>query len=374
MARKVQGRRAGQGVALLAAVTTAAVLSPGTAMGAGIAVEPDVVPIVSGLNGPRGISVDASRRVVYSESDGTISQTIRSGDGAGTEVLATVNEGFAAAISQNRKNQAHILTGGGGREEGAATLFEWTRVSGEAKVVADIKAYQKADPDPFNADGASPKESNPYGVATLEDSSALVADAAGNDLLRVYPNGDVETVARVMPRVVEVGEEFEGQDGFPPPGTPIPAEGVVTSVTVGSDGYYYIGELRGFPSTRGTSQIWRIEPDSVDAVCDPEAPDVGACQRFADGLTSIVDLAPGPDGGLYVLELAKGGWLQFELEISGPTGGLFYASASGSSRELADDQLTLPGGVDTSRRGKIFVAGPVFGEGAVVRVRDGSLG
>lgn len=364
-------RRGIQGLTLLLAATTAAALAPGAAMGADVAVQPDVVPVVSGLSGPRGISVDAPRRIVYSEDTGVVSQTVRRGDDEGTEVLTTVQEGLAPAISQNRKDQAHILTGAGG--PGGARLYEWTRATGEAKQVANIKAYQKTDPDPFNSDGEPPEETNPYGVATLKDGSALVADAAGNDLLRVYPNGDIETVARVMPRVVEVGEEFEGQPGFPPPGTPIPAEAVVTSVTVGSDGYYYIGELRGFPSTRGTSQVWRIKPGSVDAVCDPEAPDVGDCQRYADGFTSIEDLAPGPHGGIYVLELAKGGWLQFELGISGPTGGLYYSPKSGSPTELADNQLELPGGVDTTRRFKIFVAGPVFGEGAVVRVRDGSL-
>ena len=43
-------------------------------------------------------------------------------------------------------------------------------------------------------------------------------------------------------------------------------------MTVGSDGYWYVGELRGFPATPGTSEIWRIKPGTVGAVCDPEKP------------------------------------------------------------------------------------------------------
>ena len=64
-------------------------------------------------------------------------------------------------------------------------------------------------------------------------------------------------------------------------------------MTVGPDGYWYVGELRGFPATPGTSQIWRIKPGTIDAVCDPEKPWRGRCTRYADGLTSIVDLGAG---------------------------------------------------------------------------------
>ena len=128
----------------------------------------------------------------------------------------------------------------------------------------------------------------------------------------------IKTVARLKPRVVKVppGLPATDPDGnpLPPAGTPIPAEAVATSVTVGSDGYWYVGELRGFPATPGTSQIWRIKPGSVGAVCDPDRPYKGNCQRYADGYTSIVDLAGGPRGTLAVVELAKASWLQFELD------------------------------------------------------------
>jgi hypothetical protein len=106
--------------------------------------------------------------------------------------------------------------------------------------VADIAAYQQTDPDPYDLEGV-PEESNPYGVAALPDGSALVADAAGNDLLRVYPNGRIVTVARLKPRVVRVPaalpDEIDGEP-LPPAGTPLPSEAVATSVTVGADGYY----------------------------------------------------------------------------------------------------------------------------------------
>jgi hypothetical protein len=117
-----------------------------------------------------------------------------------------------------------------------------------------------------------------------------------NDLLRVYPNGKVVTVARLKPRMIPWPA---GLPVGPPAGTMVPSEDVATSVAVGADGYYYVGELRGFPATPGHSQVWRIAPDSVNALCDPVHPNVGACRRYADGFTSIVDLEGGPDGSIY---------------------------------------------------------------------------
>jgi hypothetical protein len=265
-----------------------------------------------------------------------------------------------------------VLTVGGEPGTGAATLYRWTPGKG-VRPVADIAAYQHTDPDPYNLGEDPPEESNPFGVAALPDGSALVADAAGNDLLRVYPDGRIVTVARLKPRVVKVPEELPDEiDGepLPPAGTPLPAEAVATSVTVGADGYWYVGELRGFPATPGTSQVWRIAPGSVNAVCDPEAPATGACRRYADGFTSIVDLGAGPDGSIYVVELVKRSWLQWELGlVDPPLGGLFRIPPGGGSPvELAAGELVLPGGVDVGKDGVVYVTAPVFGEGMLARI------
>ena len=353
----------------MAAVGVVVAMVPGVAT-AGSDSEERVVPKVEGLDGPRGLAVGPPRRLVYSQADGSITQTVLRGDNAGTTLLGEVEPQFLApAVSQWDFRSAHILTVGGPPGSGGGTLYRWKQSSGEVKPVADVTAYQVTDPDPYDQED-EPTESNPYGVASLEDGSALVADAAGNDLLRVWPNGDIVTVARIKPRVVRVGDEFADVPDFPPPGTPITSEAVATSVTVGADGAYYVGELRGFPSTVGTSQVWRIEPDSVDAVCNPKKPDEGACTRYADGFTSIQDLAAGPDGELYVLELVKAGWLQWEVGIAEPIGGLFrIPPGGGEPDELAPDRLTLPGGVAVSSKGRPFNAGPIFGEGAVARIR-----
>jgi hypothetical protein len=333
-------------------------------------------PIATNLNGPRGVSTYKDK-VIYAVSDGSVYATT----GRWTWKLGTVPgaAGFPPAIDTNKWGTTYALTGAGGEPgqppvPGGATLYRLRYGKSPVKV-ADIGKYQLKDPDPYNQ-ADPPTESNPYGVAALNDGTVLVADAANNDLLRVWPNGYVKTVARLKPRLVKVPTGLPASDPegnpLPPAGTPILAEAVATSVTVGSDGYWYVGELRGFPATPGTSQIWRIKPGSVNAVCDPVRPHKGKCERYADGYTSIVDLAGGPRGTLAVLELDKASWLKFELGM--PTkGGLFLQypgrhHKAGFKQELVKNQLTLPGGVAFNRWGQLYVSAPVFGKGAVYKV------
>jgi len=329
-----------------------------------------VTPVVDGLNGPRGVAVGPADRIIFGEGDGSISEMIAHGQRAGSvRPIGSVPPTFIAPAVATRGGQIFALTAGGPPGSGAATLYRVTR--GTVQPLADIAAYQETDPDPFNL-ADPPEESNPFGVAPLPDGSILVSDAAANDLLRVFPNGHIVTVARLKPRFVavpdELPDEFNGMP-LPPAGTVLPSEAVATSVTVGADGYYYVGELRGFPATPGTSQVWRIAPDSVNALCDPAAPNTGACQRYADGFTSIVDLDAGADGSIYVVELVQQSWLQWEAGVAPPIGGLFRIPPGGGTPvELAPGELILPAGVAIGDQGAVYVTTPVFGPGIVGRV------
>lgn len=339
--------------------------------------------VAGGLDGPRGVATVGRGVTLVSEADGSVSVVVkRRGAAARVRELTSVPTLSAPAIAY-RKGTVYILTGAaaGPPEEGAPpvpeeildaanTLFKWRAGWAKPREVADIGAYQAKDVDPYNLEGEA-GESNAFGMEALSRGRVLVADAANNDVLMVNHKGAIRTVARVKPRTVKVPDGFEN----PPPGTPVPAEAVTTSVTVGSDGAYYIGELRGFPATPGTSQIWRVKAGSKGAVCDPEKPRRGACTRYADGLTSIVDLAAGKGKRIYAVSLSKLSWLAVESPTPVPgasTGGLFQVRPGGRIRELADDKLTLPGGVDTGPYGRIFVTGPIFGpegSGALAKVR-----
>jgi hypothetical protein len=338
-------------------------------------------PVATGLDGPRGVAVSANgKKIIYGVTDGSVYQADADGLNKGVKKVGQVPGGFPPAIDTDVWGVTYALTGAGGEPgqpptPGATTLYK-LQAGKPAKVVADIAAYQKTDPDPYDLEN-NPTDSNPFGVAALRDRTVLVADAAGNDLLRVWPNGKIKTVARIKPRVVKVPKGLPATDPqgnpLPPADTMLPAEGVATSVTVGSDGYYYVGELRGFPATPGTAEIWRIKPGSVGAVCDPAHPYKGNCQRYADGYTSIMDLGTGPGNKIYVVELAKAGWLQ--MELNGATEGALFVQYPGKhhrggyKRELAKGKLSLPGGVGVSKRGDVYVSSSVFGPGSVAKVR-----
>ncbi|MGH8970677.1 MAG: ScyD/ScyE family protein, partial [Actinomycetes bacterium] len=192
-------------------------------------------PVIEGLDGPRGLSTFHDGRILFSQGDGSVSVAERDDGQWETRELGAVPAGFIApAVAFGPHGRVWVLTPGGEPGSGSNTLYYLKRGE-DPTAFADIGAYQVTDPDPFNL-ADPPEESNPFGLATLPDRSVLVADAAANDLLRVFPNGDIVTVARLKPRTVEVPEELPDTtpDGepLPPAGAEIPSEGVATSVTV----------------------------------------------------------------------------------------------------------------------------------------------
>lgn len=335
--------------------------------------------VTGGLNGPSGVASVRPGVTLVSEADGTVSVVRERRGPALVKRLFRVPTQGSPAIAFGPHWTVYAVTGASESPDPSdpkppkaildadQSLFKWRPHWAKPHRIADIGAYQRRDLDPYDLE-KNPSDSNPYGVAALPNGTVLVADAAGNDLLRVRPNGAISTVARVKPRVVTVPEGL-GSDA-PPAGSQIPAEAVTTSVTVGTDGYYYVGELRGFPGTAGTSEIWRINPHASGAVCDPAQPTAQPCRRYADGLTSVVDLAAGPHGSIYAVTLSKKTWLAIEAQppaAGAEIGGLFKVGPWGASvRELATDQLNLPGGADTARNGRVYVTGPIFGRGALV--------
>ena len=380
-------------VALTAATTPALARDTGDGGAGGAHSHRHALRTITPLNGPRGIDALGHGRTLVTETGGDFSLVIeRRHRPARVIRLGNLPTDFPPAISLGRHGTVYLLTGASGPPPSersarplrgaaaaepapAATLFKWRRGWAAPKPVADIGAYQAHDPDPWDQENF-PTDSNPFGLVALRDGTVLVSDAAGNDLLRVWPRtGKIRTVARLKPRLVKVPAglpEVPPEEGgpLPPAGTPILSEAVATSVTVGADGYWYVGELRGFPATPGKSQIWRIKPGSRNATCDPEHPRRGACKRYADGFTSITDLAAGRKG-IYALELAKKSWLGFELGVPGSdVGGLFLVRRPGHHprvRELVPGKLKTPGGVDVSNH--VYVVGPLFGPGALMRLR-----
>jgi len=209
---------------------------------------------------------------------------------------------------------------------GASTLYK-VDGNGNAMAFADIFGFEeKRNPHPAEVD------SNTFDVADLGGGEALVADAGGNDLLLVNKHGKVKLVA-VLPDELVSTENAKNIAGCPtPPPIPevaeicelppmIPAEPVARSVTIGPDGAYYVGELKGFPAPLGESRVWRIDPHARNAKCGVSP----LCTVVFDGFTSVIDLTFGPDGRLYVTQIDDASWLAVEAAAEG-----INATAGGS--------------------------------------------
>lgn len=353
----------------LASVLAGALLLAPGASAAGSSAAGGAGRPVAELKGLRGIDVGPDGELLVSKANGAYGTVGRSGEDRGTFTrLGRVPASFLApALDANEHGDVFVLTLGGERgAEGAGILYRWTEGQGQIQL-ADIMRYQRRNPDPYDLED-NPKESNPYAVAALDDGSALVADAAANNVLRVFPDGSIVTVAQVKPRTVKVPKGMG--EHAPPAGTRMPSEAVVTAVAVGDDGSYYVGELRGFPATPRTSQVWRLPAGTEGAVCDPEAPRQGPCKRYVADLTSVVGLETGPGGSLYALELAKRGWIKAESgDPALMVGRLVRIGHDRSLRhQLGKGRLVAPGDVAVAPNGAVFATTPIFGRGSVLRL------
>jgi hypothetical protein len=240
-------------------------------------------------------------------------------DAAGKSSLLASLPGVTDVARANGRDLWAVTSG----EPGAQRLFR-VGAAGTVTPVAKLRQFEEREnPHPAEID------SNPYAVADIGRGHALVADAGGNDLLRVERNGKVNVVA-VLPDEVVSTENAKRLARCPNPPEDLafvcklpasmPAEAVPTSVAVGPDGAYYVGELKGFPAPIGKSKVWRIEPNARNAQCGKSP----LCSVALEGLTSVIDLAFGRDGRLNVAQIDDASFLAAEAG-SGAVGGSVHA-------------------------------------------------
>jgi hypothetical protein len=218
---------------------------------------------------------------------------------------------------------------------------------GKWRLLSDLGSFEAAR----NPTGDE-VDSNPYGILALAGKQ-VVTDAGANALLEIRANGAIAPLATFPDRLVDAPPEL----GLPA-GTQLPMDTVPTSVAVGPDGSYYVGQLTGFPFPVGGANIYRVPAKG------------GTPQVVATGFTNIVDLTVGPDGSLYVVEIAKNGLLAAFVGNDW-TGALIQIKPDGTRTELVPGVLTAPGGVAVGKDGALYVTNnSVFsGTGEVIRIR-----
>lgn len=252
----------------------------------------------------------------------------------------------------------------------------------ETVMVADIEAFT-VGAWPVNAAGQKPgwknsdceipggfssgPQTNPYHIATIANDEVLIADAAGNTLLLAKQDG-IELVATFDP--VMDSTTGEGKILFPlNDDTNCFVEPVPTSIAIGSDGAFYVGELNGSmpenfpgesesgefipgePTPEGLASVWRIEPDARNARCPSEQ-----CTKVVTGLNSVIDIDFGPDGQLYVVEFEQNGF----LAAAAPDFGIPLAGGSVKRCDVTADSCDVIAGGD----GTLFLPGAITFDGA----------
>ncbi len=218
----------------------------------------------------------------------------------------------------------------------------WTRL-------ADLAAYEGLyNPDRLGSGFYNPYnngiDSNPYALL-IQDDTAYIVDAAGNDFFQVKTDGSGLELLSVFPER-PVADPITGQT--------IGMQSVPTAIATGPDGAFYVGELTGFPYPEKAARIFRLDPDNQPVL-------------YADGFTQIIDLAFDNEGGLYVLEFASKSLLSGGFTSPGA---LIYLDPNGTRTTIASDGLISPTALELGPDGAIYVSNQGFipGQGQVVRI------
>lgn len=179
--------------------------------------------------------------------------------------------------------------------------------------------------------GKVTRDSDPAGFARTGRTFVL-ADAGGNDLLRIHRDGRVHAMTVFPARVVPAP---------PIPGLPpeLPMQAVPTSV-VRHHRAFYISQLTGFPFPQGGANIYKMRPGHKPHV-------------WASGLTNVTDLA-WHRGHLYAVEISAAG-LANAPEGTMPVGALVRVHrGDNSTPDVVAGNLPAPYGV-ALRGGSAYV-------------------
>lgn len=218
---------------------------------------------------------------------------------------------------------------------------DWYRLKLKTERIADIAGWEAA----HNPDGGE-LDSNAQSVA-FGPGGAAVVDAGANSLLFVTPQGRVSTLAAFGERQMPAPPMMNL-----PAGTMMPMQSVPMGVAY-RDGAYYVAELTGRPFTQGSARIFKVVPGQEPTV-------------YAEGLTTVVDIAFAPNGDLYALEFTH-------TSMFGPSrgvGALMRIKKGGGAPEMILENVDHPGGIAIRGRNAYLTTGSVHPtNGAVIKLR-----
>jgi hypothetical protein len=193
--------------------------------------------------------------------------------------------------------------------------------------VADITGYEvKHDPDKQGID------SDPYAVLVLANGSTLVADAAGNDILKVDRFHHV-SLFHVFPNIVDTTCSDPSMQQ-PPPALP-GCQFVPTSLATDKFGHIFVGALGGL--VPGEGRVVELSPNGKEVV------------NTWTGFTSVTGVAVDRSGNLFVSQLFATQANPVNPMLQG-----VLTKVSGSTQTNVD--VPFPAGVAVDRWGNVFVS------------------
>jgi hypothetical protein len=272
-------------------------------------------PIVQGLAGPLSLSVDHGKLFVAQSFGGKLTRYRT--DGSGAHDLVTKNPAIEiGAVEAAGPGTLFALTG----KNKAGKFARLVHLAGDGTTTtrADLRGFEKTNnPDknvqygfrdlsascakkvPKEAGGGDPQpgivDSHPYATALLPSGAVLVADAAGNDLLRVSKSGQTRVVALLPPQPTKITKALAASQHLPKctAGHTYWFEPVPTDVEVRGH-VAYLSLLPGGPEDPSLGARGKVY--TVNLL-------TGAVTQIGRNFLGATGVAVSPTGKVYVSEL-----------------------------------------------------------------------
>ena len=267
-----------------------------------------ITPLQFGVAGDRVLVADSFASTLLDLGRPNPLATGPSPAGGGDVAGVAVTAGLRSYAYTTTNDESHSVT---------ALVI---RRNGSRPVVADLSGFErKSNPDgviTYGVDNPSDcvtktltqaqipvkytgqVDSHPYAVAALDNGAWAVADAGGNDILKVDRNGLVSVLAVLPRQPVTITKAIADEQHLDPCviGVTYNFEAVPTDVEVGPRGALYATTLPGGPEG----------PDSGNPGSVYRMDTAGQVTRVATGFASATNLAVDPLGNVYVAELGAG--------------------------------------------------------------------
>ena len=320
LTRRALAAATGAAVACTVATAVAAAPADATTRGAALTSSRHHAPTVKVLDSTLGApyQLDAARGAIYI-GDGGLSKVLKYSHGRLSTVTSVTGGGDVSGVAINKRGDLAYTTTVGD-ENGISASGLVIKPKHGAAITVDTKAFENAhnpdagvtygidNPTQCQQDAFAPlgganypgiADSHAYAVTDYGRDAWLVADAGGNDILKVDRRGHISVVAVLPRQATTITADAAAGLGLPDcvVGAVYNFEAVPTDVEVGPHGKLIVSLLPGGPedpSLGARGAVYSVNPWN------------GHAHRLAGGFLGATNVAVGPRGRIYVAELFAG--------------------------------------------------------------------